>query len=65
MNISLHIWDMAGENNFQTIQPMYIKGTQVLFLAFDVSNRETFEQLDQWLDLIEKMDLSNQNIKRI
>lgn len=33
--ITLQIWDMAGEAQFRTLLPNYIKGTQGLMIAFD------------------------------
>ncbi|ORX93914.1 hypothetical protein K493DRAFT_261930 [Basidiobolus meristosporus CBS 931.73] len=47
-NYKLTIWDTAGQDRFRTLTSSYYRGAQGVILAYDVSNRETFEQLDQW-----------------
>ena len=51
-SIALQIWDVAGEERFQTILSFYGAGTQGLILAFDSTNYWTLNQLPSWLDII-------------
>lgn len=50
--ITLQLWDFAGEERFKNVLPLYVGGTQGLLLAFDLSRPETMEALPQWLDVI-------------
>lgn len=50
--ISLQLWDFAGESRFETILPYYLSGTDIALLAFDCTRVETFEALPQWLKTI-------------
>ncbi|CAG8531055.1 9695_t:CDS:2 [Paraglomus occultum] len=45
----LTIWDTAGQERFRTLTSTYYRGAQGVILVYDVSNRETFEQLNNWL----------------
>ncbi|MFX0065408.1 MAG: Rab family GTPase [Candidatus Hermodarchaeota archaeon] len=50
--ISLQLWDFAGESRFETVLPYYLAGTDIALLAFDCSRVETFEPLPHWLRAI-------------
>lgn len=51
-SITLQIWDLAGENQFHSIIPLYIQGTHGLILSFDTTNYTTLDELNNWLNLI-------------
>lgn len=46
--LKLQMWDTAGQERFRVITSAYIRGTEGIFLCFDVSDRESFDHLDQW-----------------
>ena len=48
-NFEVHIWDTAGEERFRTITKQYYKESQGLFLLYDITNIETFENLEKWI----------------
>jgi small GTP-binding protein len=50
--ITLQLWDFAGEERFRNVLPLYVGGTQGLLLSFDLSRPETLRALPQWLDVI-------------
>lgn len=49
----LAIWDTAGQERFRTLTPSYYRGAQGAILVYDVSSRETFTKLDNWLNELE------------
>ncbi|KAG8831220.1 hypothetical protein FRC18_006948 [Serendipita sp. 400] len=46
--VKLSIWDTAGQERFRTITSSYYRGAQGIIVAYDISNRETFEALPRW-----------------
>ncbi|KAJ1721484.1 Ras- protein Rab-18 [Coemansia erecta] len=46
----LTIWDTAGQERFRTLTSSYYRGAQGVILVYDVSNRQSFESLDTWVD---------------
>jgi Ras-related protein Rab-6A len=44
----LHIWDTAGQEQFHSLIPAYLRNSTVTILVFDISNRATFESLANW-----------------
>ena len=43
--IKLQIWDTAGSERFRTITKTYYKGTHGIILMYDVTNRNSFENI--------------------
>lgn len=52
--IKLTIWDTAGQERFRTLTSSYYRGAQGIILTYDVTRRDTFEHLVQWLKEVEK-----------
>ncbi|KAJ3126517.1 hypothetical protein HK098_007417 [Nowakowskiella sp. JEL0407] len=49
----LTIWDTAGQERFRTLTSSYYRGAQGVILVYDVSNRESFDHLQQWITELE------------
>jgi len=51
--MDVKIWDTAGQERFKTITYSFYKRAQGVLIAFDVTNRESFENVKNWVDSIE------------
>ena len=54
--IKLQIWDSAGQEKFKSLIPNYIRGSAIIFLIFDVSQKITYEHLNEWLNFITNIE---------
>lgn len=50
-NISLQIWDFAGEEKFRFLLPGIINGANGTIFMFDITRYVTFENLSNWLSV--------------
>jgi small GTP-binding protein len=48
-NFEVQLWDTAGQERFRSITRGYYKDSQGLLLMYDITNRETFDNLDKWI----------------
>ena len=48
------IWDTAGQERFQFVSKMYYKMAQGFTLVYDITNRDSFENLKYWVNEIEQ-----------
>nr|RLV64097.1 hypothetical protein DV515_00017598 [Chloebia gouldiae]RLV64102.1 hypothetical protein DV515_00017596 [Chloebia gouldiae] len=48
--LKLQIWDTGGQERFRSMVSTFYKGSDGCMLAFDVTDRESFEALDNWRD---------------
>ena len=46
----LQIWDTGGQERFQSIRPMYYRGSLGALLIFDLTNSASFEHLPTWIE---------------
>lgn len=49
-NIKLNIWDTAGQERFKTITSAYYKGSHGVILVYDVTDRESFNNIRNWMN---------------
>ena len=55
-DIHLLLYDTAGQEKFRSLIPMYTRDANIILLVYDISSKETFEHLPDWLK-----DLNNIN----
>ncbi|MHA1999912.1 MAG: GTP-binding protein, partial [Promethearchaeota archaeon] len=48
--VKLQTWDTGGQERFSFVRPLYYRGAMGALLVFDVSNRESFEHLPNWIE---------------
>ena len=48
----LNIWDTAGQERFRSLNKLFIKNSNIIIFVYDVTVRESFEQLNFWKDLV-------------
>jgi len=53
-NVKLQIWDTAGQEKFKTITSTYYRGSNGVVLVFDVTNEESFLNIQKWLSDVDK-----------
>ena len=49
--VKLQIWDTAGQERFRTITVSF-KGAHGIILLYDVTDRETFESIRNWIQQV-------------
>jgi len=47
--IKLQCWDTAGQDRFRSIVRSYYRGAAGALLVYDITRRESFEHISQWL----------------
>ncbi|GMM48707.1 Rab family GTPase [Pichia kluyveri] len=50
--IRLQLWDTAGQERFRSLIPSYIRDSKVAMIVYDVSNKESFDDIPRWCDYV-------------
>jgi Ras-related protein Rab-6A len=53
--IRLQIWDTAGQEQFRSLIPTYLRGSSIAILVYSVDSRESFEGLPRWLHFLQEI----------
>lgn len=50
----LLLWDTAGQEAYRSVSVSYFRNARGIILVYDVTQRETFDKLDDWVNLIKE-----------
>ena len=53
-NISLSLWDVGAQKYFRRFRKTYYLGAQAAFIVYDLTKRETFNNIVSWIEELEE-----------
>jgi len=53
--VTCQFWDMGGQPQFRVVRQNFYRGARGVVLVFDVSRRETFENLEKWREEVNEI----------
>lgn len=53
-SVRLQVWDTSGQDTFATLTTAFYRNSQGALLCFDLTSRSSFEDLQQWYELLER-----------
>ena len=56
--VNLHVWDTAGSEKYKSITKQYYRDAHGIILIYDIANRKSFNNLNNWIE-----DIKNNSIK--
>jgi len=48
-SVSAQIWDLGGQESFKSLRRLYLEGANGALLVYDMTNKKTYEKLDEWV----------------
>ena len=45
----LQIWDTAGQERYKTINGAFYRGSKCAFMVYDITQKSTFDNIDEWI----------------
>ncbi|KAJ8614115.1 hypothetical protein CTAYLR_004645 [Chrysophaeum taylorii] len=61
--VVLQCWDTAGQERYRTISSSYYRGVHGVIVVFDVSARESFSNVKQWLHEVDRY--AHQDVRKV
>ena len=55
VNYLINIWDTAGQERFRSMTKIFLKGAKIVIIVYDVTRRESFEEVNYWVKSVEEL----------
>ena len=56
LNVKLLLYDTAGQEKFRSLIPLYTKEANIIFLIYDISNYDSFLNIEKWHQLLDNIN---------
>ena len=56
------MWYSEGLERYRALIPCYIRGTSFIFIIYDISNKDTFNNLGTWINFIKQINTDSSRI---
>ena len=50
----INLWDTIGQEKYRSLTNLFLNGSKIVIFVFDITSKDSFEQLDYWFDLIQQ-----------
>jgi len=55
-NVTLQIWDFAGEDRFRVMLPLYVKGSKGGIFMFDITRYSSLKNIASWMETVKSIE---------
>ena len=59
--VTLEICDTTGHEEYRKINEIFMKNTDIALIVYDITNRESFEELNNWIKSVKEIN-NNKNV---
>ena len=59
--IEMEIWDTIGQKDLRNANKIFMKNTNIALIVYDITNRQSFEKLNFWINLVKEVN-ENRNL---
>ena len=63
--IRVKIWDTAGQEQYKSLTKNFYRNSDGVIIVYDISERSTFEKVQEWIQSIEDFISNERNIQKI
>ena len=56
IKFEIKLWDTAGQEKFKSLTKLFIKDTKIAILVYSIDDEQSFNDLDEWLNLIKSVN---------
>ena len=53
-NLKVSLWDTMGQERFRAVTANFIKDSNVVIFVYDITKKETFLELNYWVDTVKR-----------
>ena len=55
INVSLVVWDVAGQSKYASFKEMYYSGSDFIIIVFDITNERSYRNIRRWMEDVQQI----------
>ena len=59
--IKFELWDTPGQEIYTSANKIFMKDSDIALIVYDITNKETFEKVNHWINLVKEVN-GNRNL---
>jgi len=59
IKFEIKLWDTAGQEKYKSLTKLFIKDAKIAILVYSIDNEQSFNDLDDWLNVIKTVNNDN------
>ena len=60
-DLNIEVCDTAGQNEYRAVNKIFMKNTDIALIVYDITNRKSFEELNNWIKGVKEIN-NNKNV---
>ena len=60
-DLNIEICDTAGQKEYRAVNKIFMKNTDIALIVYDITNRKSFEELNNWIEGVKEIN-NNKNV---
>ena len=60
-DLNIEICDTAGQKEYRAVNKIFMKNTDIALIVYDITNRKSFEELNNWIKGVKEIN-NNKNV---
>ena len=60
-DLNIEVCDTAGQNEYRAVNKIFMKNTDIALIVYDITNRESFKELSDWIKGVKEIN-NNKNV---
>lgn len=62
LRVKVQLWDTVGQERYRTMTKMFFRGAKGVLLVYDVTNRDSFNTIQDWMESLKKFSLDQEEV---
>ena len=54
----VNLWDTCGQEKYSSLSKIFLRGSKIVILVYDITDRESFEKLDYWIQMAKETEIN-------
>ena len=54
----VNLWDTCGQEKYSSLSKIFLRGSKIVILVYDITDKHSFEKLDDWIQMAKETEIN-------